>query len=157
MKLLTLVPLASLIHSSLSAPAPALAPAISHNPDLLPRQASTAVVATATPGATDPSPARTLAVVQGCSNINLGGVTENDIINGVCKPFTLIFARGTSERGNIGGIVGPPLVAALKSRIGANNVAVQGVSNHRANVVELLEGGSATGGANMADVSFHWL
>ena len=55
------------------------------------------------------------------------GDTANDVTNGVCAPLTVIFARGTSETGNIGTIIGPPLFAALSSDLD-KNVALQGVN-----------------------------
>lgn len=72
------------------------------------------------------------------------------MINGVCKNLTLIFARGTTENGNIGDIVGPPFVDALVSMLGEAQVAVQGVNNYLANVQGFLAGGSATGSQDMA-------
>ena len=78
------------------------------------------------------------------------GTTDNDLINGVCKNLTLIFARGTTESGNIGGIVGPPFVNALVSMLGKGQVAVQGVNNYPADVQDFLAGGSVTGSQNMA-------
>jgi cutinase len=68
-----------------------------------------------------------------------------------CSKLTV--ATKTTETGNIGGIVGPPFVAALKSQLGASNVAVQGVNNYPADIPGFLAGGSATGSANMAAVS----
>ena len=56
-----------------------------------------------------------------------GSSTSNDLVNGACKQVTFIFARGTSEAGNMGSVVGPPLADALKSAFGDDNVAVQGV------------------------------
>lgn len=88
----------------------------------------------------------------GCTDIVLAGETQNDIVNGVCKNFTLIFARGTFETGNIGQIVGPPFVDALVSMLGSAQVAVQGVNNYPADVVGFLAGGSATGSVNMASL-----
>ncbi|KAK5946227.1 hypothetical protein PMZ80_000368 [Knufia obscura] len=119
--------------------------------NLVARQSASAnVVATATVGATVPT-ASVAAAVQGCVGVNTGGATYNDIVNGLpCKAFTLIFARGTFESGNIGGIVGPPFVAALNARIGAANVAVQGVNDYPADVAGFNAGGSATGSTNMA-------
>ena len=67
------------------------------------------------------------------------------------RPKLTTFAQ-TLEDGNIGGIVGPPFVAALKSKLGASNVAVQGVNNYPADIPGFLAGGSATGSANMASV-----
>ncbi|GAM82289.1 hypothetical protein ANO11243_002680 [Dothideomycetidae sp. 11243] len=53
-------------------------------------------------------------------------VTANEL-NGPCRPVTLIFARGSTERGNIGKDVGGPLSVALKARYGDTGVATQGV------------------------------
>nr|UBX54567.1 cutinase [Aspergillus sp.] len=54
-------------------------------------------------------------------------VNANDLENGVCKPVVLIFARGSTEIGNMGAIAGMPTCTALKARLGAGNVACQGV------------------------------
>ena len=121
------------------------------DPVVLPRATTTSAVATITPGATG------IAASQinpgGCANIDLAGETRNDITGGLpCKNFTLIFARGTFESGNIGGIVGPPFVDALVSLLGSAQVAVQGVNNYPADVAGFLAGGSATGSSNMAQV-----
>lgn len=78
------------------------------------------------------------------------GTTDNDLVNGVCKNLTLIFARGTTESGDIGGIVGPPFVNALVSMLGEGQVAVQGVNNYPADVQDFLAGGSVTGSQDMA-------
>jgi cutinase len=81
------------------------------------------------------------------------GSTASDVENGVCKPVTLIFARGTTEPGNMGSIVGPPLADAMISLMGANQVAVQGV-NYPANVQGAISGATnpkgAAGAMNMA-------
>ena len=66
--------------------------------------------------------------------------TANDLENGKCAPVTVIFARGTTEGGNIGTVVGPPLQCALQSALGAGNVAFQGV-DYPANVAGFLQGG----------------
>ena len=79
--------------------------------------------------------------------------TANDVQNGACKPVTLIFARGTTETGNIGSEVGPPLVTALQKAVGAGNLAVQGV-NYPADVEGAVSGATndkgAAGAQNMA-------
>jgi cutinase len=79
--------------------------------------------------------------------------TASDVENGVCAPVTLIFARGTTETGNLGTVVGPPLAAAMKSAFGDNNVAVQGV-NYAANIAGATTGATdpknAAGALNMA-------
>ncbi|PLN79673.1 putative cutinase [Aspergillus taichungensis] len=55
------------------------------------------------------------------------GLNSNDIEEGICRPVTLIFARGSTEQGNMGLIIGGPTCAALKAKLGAENVACQGV------------------------------
>ncbi|MCJ1369994.1 hypothetical protein MMC20_001206 [Loxospora ochrophaea] len=70
---------------------------------------------------------------------SLGGETASDVQNGVCKPLTYIFARGTTEGGNMGETVGPALETQLKDQFGASNVAVQGV-NYPASVEDVVEG-----------------
>ncbi|PNS15139.1 hypothetical protein CAC42_8140 [Sphaceloma murrayae] len=57
------------------------------------------------------------------------GSTVNELSNGPCRAVTFIFARGSTEPGNIGSSVGPPTCDGLKSRLGANNVACQGVGS----------------------------
>ncbi|EPS45947.1 hypothetical protein H072_12 [Dactylellina haptotyla CBS 200.50] len=53
--------------------------------------------------------------------------TRNDLQNGACKKYTLIFARGTAEpAGNLGS-VGAPFAAALEDVLG-DDLAVQGVA-----------------------------
>jgi hypothetical protein len=60
---------------------------------------------------------------------NGGGDTENGIKNGnCCTDVTIVFARGTTEAGNVGGVAGPPLFKALRNKIGAGRVTVQGTA-----------------------------
>jgi cutinase len=65
----------------------------------------------------------------------------------------LIFARGTTEQGNLGTVVGPGLASALKAAMGNSKVAVQGV-NYPANVAGAISGATnpaaADGAKNMA-------
>ncbi|KAK6332941.1 hypothetical protein TWF718_010769 [Orbilia javanica] len=77
--------------------------------------------------------------------------TRNDLQNAACKPFTLIFARGTTETGNLGTVVGPPLISALGRVLpgGSNALAVQGV-NYPANVAGFAVGGDRAGSREMA-------
>ncbi|TIA22039.1 cutinase-domain-containing protein [Aureobasidium pullulans] len=85
-----------------------------------------------------------------------GGSTKNDVTSGVCKPVTYIFARGTTELGNMGSTVGPALEKALESAFGANNVATQGVT-YPADVAGAISGalnpGSAQGARTMASLT----
>lgn len=86
----------------------------------------------------------------------LGSLTSNDVIDGVCKPVTYIFARGTTELGNMGSTVGPALQRALESAFGGNNVATQGVT-YPADVAGAISGalnpGSAQGARTMASLT----
>ena len=55
--------------------------------------------------------------------------TENQFSDGsACRAVTILFARGTTEAGNVGSSAGPPFFQALANEIGASNLAVQGVS-----------------------------
>lgn len=55
--------------------------------------------------------------------------TENQFTDGsACRAVTILFARGTTEAGNVGSSAGPPFSQALANEIGASNLAVQGVS-----------------------------
>jgi hypothetical protein len=56
------------------------------------------------------------------------GITEEGVVkNNCCAKLTVIFARGTTESGNLGSVIGPPLLAALRASLGASNVLGQGV------------------------------
>ncbi|GKZ23171.1 hypothetical protein AbraIFM66951_002107 [Aspergillus brasiliensis] len=78
-----------------------------------------ATLAVSTPLATDPGSlyARQFGT----------GSTANDLESGSCKDVTLIFARGSTEIGNMGSVIGPPLCDNLKSKLGSDKVACQGV------------------------------
>lgn len=77
--------------------------------------------------------------------------TENQLISGAgsCAEYTLIWARGTSEPGNMGVLVGPPLVWALQDVVGKSGLTIQGVNDYSASVDGYLEGGDPSGSANM--------
>ncbi|KAJ3085553.1 hypothetical protein HK100_009011 [Physocladia obscura] len=78
----------------------------------------------------------------------------NDVLNGVCKALTIIFARGTTESGNVGESVGPFFISAIQNELGAANVAAQGVSApaYAADIPGFLQGGSPTGSVEMAQL-----
>ncbi|KAF1983340.1 carbohydrate esterase family 5 protein [Aulographum hederae CBS 113979] len=58
------------------------------------------------------------------------GINAGDLegLTPICRDVTFIFARGSTEIGNMGSLVGPPVANGLKDRLGRNNVAVQGVN-----------------------------
>jgi cutinase len=74
--------------------------------------------------------------------------TYNEL-GGSCTEYTLIFARGTTEPGNVGILVGPPLISAITSIVGASALTVQGVNNYGATIDGYLEGGDPAGSAEM--------
>lgn len=77
---------------------------------------------------------------------------ETDTYNGLggaCRDYTLIFARGTTEPGNVGILVGPPLIHAIQDRVGSSKLTVQGVNNYAASVAGYLAGGDKSGSAEM--------
>ncbi|KAI9870062.1 MAG: hypothetical protein M1823_008863, partial [Watsoniomyces obsoletus] len=63
--------------------------------------------------------------------------------------MTVLFARGTTETGNMGTVAGPPFVSAIGSMMGAGNVAVQGIE-YPADIPGFLAGGDKGGSALMA-------
>ncbi|KAE9380672.1 carbohydrate esterase family 5 protein [Stipitochalara longipes BDJ] len=77
--------------------------------------------------------------------------TENGLSGGGCAAMTVIFARGTTETGNVGTLAGPPFFNALEAKVGAGNVAVQGV-DYPADIPGFLAGGDAGGSKKMASL-----
>jgi cutinase len=78
--------------------------------------------------------------------------TQNGLTAGTgCKAMTVIFARGTTEQGNVGTLSGPPFFASLATSVGMDNLAVQGVE-YPANVQGFLAGGDATGSKTMVSL-----
>jgi hypothetical protein len=76
---------------------------------------------------------------------------ENDLISGECGDVVIIYARGTTEPGNAGSLVGPPFFTAVRDRLSAKGktLAVQGVEDYKADVTGFLEGGDAKGSQRM--------
>lgn len=80
------------------------------------------------------------------------GDTENGLAAGsACKDMTIIFARGTTETGNVGTLSGPPFFDAVTASVGADKVAVQGVE-YPADIPGFLAGGDAAGSKLMAQM-----
>ncbi|MCJ1224341.1 hypothetical protein MMC12_000986 [Toensbergia leucococca] len=77
--------------------------------------------------------------------------TDNDILNDAgCKALTVIFARGTTEPGNVGSVAGPPFISALKTDLGVSQVAAQGVDYPATAATIATEGGN--GSTTMVDL-----
>lgn len=70
-----------------------------------------------------------------------GGSSENGIKDqNCCTDVTVIFARGTGETGNVGTVTGPPMFRALREKLGAERVKIQGVDYPASAAVSLIFG-----------------
>ncbi|KAF2007482.1 carbohydrate esterase family 5 protein, partial [Amniculicola lignicola CBS 123094] len=82
--------------------------------------------------------------------------SENGVKNkNCCTDITIIYARGTSESGNVGSVSGPPMFKALRQKLGANRVTVQGVDYPATSGVSsygaaCISSGGGTGPVQMA-------
>ncbi|ESZ91371.1 hypothetical protein SBOR_8242 [Sclerotinia borealis F-4128] len=68
-----------------------------------------------------------------------------------CTSLTVIFARGTTETGTLGTVVGPPLLSALQYALGSSAVTMTGVT-YPANVAGFVQGGDSAGSQTMANM-----
>ncbi|KAH7326622.1 cutinase-2 [Stachybotrys elegans] len=73
---------------------------------------------------------------------NRVGISSNEFTEGGCKPIIMLFARGSTEVGNMGTVCGPPTGEGLKRNFGADNVAVEGIEYAAAVSTNLLPGGA---------------
>jgi hypothetical protein len=80
-------------------------------------------------GATTPAAGGAGTIDSNCKKAGAGGgATENGVVEKTCcADMTIIFARGTGEMGNVGSVSGPPMFRAIRSKLGADRVTVQGV------------------------------
>ncbi|CAJ2511918.1 Uu.00g075430.m01.CDS01 [Anthostomella pinea] len=69
------------------------------------------------------------------------GTTANEFLDSGCKDLIFIYARGTGQSGNLGEMPGPAVANGLKSALGTNSVAAQGVTYAAAQASNLLAGG----------------
>ncbi|KAF5861201.1 hypothetical protein ETB97_000514 [Aspergillus alliaceus] len=79
-----------------------------------------------------------------------GAQTTQNGFTGTCTDWTVLFARGTSEPGNVGVLVGPPLAEAFEGAVGASALSFQGVNGYSASVAGYLAGGEKAGSKAMA-------
>ena len=78
-----------------------------------------------------------------------GPVVQTDVVSGKpCANMTLLYARATTEPGNMGSQIGPLLVNELENAIKPHTLNVQGV-DYTASFQGYLAGGSADGTASM--------
>jgi hypothetical protein len=78
-----------------------------------------------------------------------GEKTTYNELGQACTTYTVIFARGTTEPGNVGILVGPPFFQALESLVGSSALTIQGVNDYAASIDGYLEGGDPSGSAEM--------
>ena len=99
------------------------------------------------------SPTSTSPPSSGGRSAYSSGSTASDIDNNTgCTALTVIFARGTSEGGNIGSIAGPPMFKQLLSDLGASSLTLQGV-NYPADSAGNANCGAAGGPAMASEVN----
>lgn len=124
---------------------------VSHQPFKMPSHTSTtfllALAGAALSSAAIITTHKTVATRQA---VDFSGDTQN-FQDGVCADTMVIFARGTTEGGNVGALTGPPFFEALADQAGANSLAVQGVE-YPADIAGFLAGGDAEGSALMAQL-----
>ncbi|KAM5343090.1 hypothetical protein ACJ41O_014056 [Fusarium nematophilum] len=77
--------------------------------------------------------------------------STQDGLSGACKDVTVVFARGTSEMGNVGSVAGPPFFQALAEQVGSDKLAVQGVE-YAASVSGIMQMGDKAGSEKMASL-----
>lgn len=69
--------------------------------------------------------------------------TENGLTRGLtCGDVVLIFARGSTEVGNMGTIIGPGLGRELERRLGSRDLTIQGVNYDADLAPNYLPGGT---------------
>ncbi|KAF4782745.1 cutinase [Colletotrichum scovillei] len=99
-------------------------------------------------------PEETAALSPAISKRQYNGDTFNQLTDGTaCRKVTLIWARGTTQSGNVGeaGSEGPVFFNALAGLVGTSNLAVQGV-DYSASILGFLAGGDAAGSTTMANL-----
>ena len=89
--------------------------------------------------------------IENIARDTIDSATSNELFEGGCRNVTFIFARGSTEVGNIGNDVSGPLSLALKAKYGDSFIATQGVDYPASLLTNLLpKGCSPKGIAHMA-------
>jgi len=80
------------------------------------------------------------------------GSTSNDFSSSKCWDILLVFARGSTEIGNMGTIIGPPLANDLRAKFPSGSIGVQGVNYAALLTTNFIPtGGDPQGEADMAN------
>ncbi|KAH9875389.1 hypothetical protein J1614_004881 [Plenodomus biglobosus] len=77
------------------------------------------------------------------------GTTLNEFTEGGCRDIMFAWARGSTERGNMGTIVGPPTSNGLKQAFGADAVATEGIDYAASIGTNALPGGTDSSSKNL--------
>ncbi|KAF2281394.1 cutinase precursor [Westerdykella ornata] len=77
------------------------------------------------------------------------GVNSNEFSQGGCRPILFAWARGSTEAGNMGTVVGPPTSNGLKRIFGNSNVATEGVAYAALLSTNALPGGTDSASKNL--------
>jgi cutinase len=70
------------------------------------------------------------------------GASADEFSRGGCKPVIMLFARGSTEIGNMGTVCGPPTANRVKSAMGDDQVAVEGIEYGALLSTNFLPGGA---------------
>jgi hypothetical protein len=96
---------------------------------------------------TSASPVQPSTRASCADSMSLGGSPFSMLADANSKIFTVtvVFARGTTEIGDLGTLVGPPFQSAIKSAIGSATLNMMGVPApaYAADIPGFLAGGSA--------------
>ncbi|KAF2017452.1 carbohydrate esterase family 5 protein [Aaosphaeria arxii CBS 175.79] len=68
--------------------------------------------------------------------------SSSEFSDGGCRDILFAWARGSTEVGNMGTVVGPPTSNGLKANFGADNVATEGIEYAAALAPNALPGGT---------------
>lgn len=60
-------------------------------------------------------------------SITATGTTANEFLQGGCRPVIFLYARGSTQDGNVGSSPGPQTIDQLKAALGSSSVAAQGL------------------------------
>ncbi|POS82935.1 hypothetical protein EPUL_005606 [Erysiphe pulchra] len=84
----------------------------------------------------------------------LSRATANELLDGPCRSVTMLFAKGTGEKGNLGtgSSPGPALSDELKTSLGEDKVAVQGI-DYKAKLTGFLKGGDIEGSNELIEMA----
>lgn len=73
-------------------------------------------------------------------------IRSTEFTDGGCRENIFLFARGSTEVGNMGTVCGPPTSDGIKAALGARNVATEGIEYAAALSTNFLPGGADPAG-----------